>query len=143
MTGKSHSHQKKISQAPGNRLEVSILIPTRYGTVVCSVGGTTSAVCTDKGRLSGSSTVPAETTTLGSIYMTRKSVTITAGATATATGSSATKTDDSGSTNSDGTASQTSGGAGSTSSGAGFPHITANPGIAFGGAAAALMVAAL
>ncbi|KAK5788563.1 hypothetical protein VI817_009521 [Penicillium citrinum] len=117
----------------------------RYGTVVCSVGGTTSAECTDKGRLSGSSTLPAQTTKLGSIYITSHSVTITAGATATATGASATKTDDSassGATNSDSTASQTSSGASSTSSG-GIPRITANPGIALGGAAAAFMMAAL
>lgn len=79
-----------------------------------------------------------QTTTLAKDRVAFEKVTITAGSAAAATGSTAT-TDAS---NSSGTASQTSAGSASTSTG-GMPHITANPGIALGGAAAALMVAAL
>lgn len=85
--------------------------------------------------------MPPQTTTLGKDRFGSERVTITAGATATATGASATKTDGSANaTDSSGTASQTSGSSSSTSTG-GIPHITANSGIALGGAVAALMVA--
>lgn len=110
----------------------------RYGTIKCSVGGTSTAVCTDLLPTTGPNSMAPQTTTLAKDQVASEAVTITAGSAAAATGSAAT-TDAS---NSSGTASQTSAGSASTSTG-GMPHVTANPGIALGGAAAAFMVAAL
>ncbi|CAI7619618.1 unnamed protein product [Penicillium pancosmium] len=113
----------------------------RRDTVICSMG-TISTICTVMMPTTGTA-VAAYTTTLGKGYLSSEGVTITAGVTRAATGSSATKTDDSSkATNSGDTASQTVSGSASTSTG-GMPRITAGPGIALGGAAAALVAAAL
>ncbi|KAJ5966488.1 hypothetical protein N7481_013202 [Penicillium waksmanii] len=124
-------------------IEYALITPyDRRFTLICSMGGTTSAVCTDMMPTTGTA-VAAYTTTLGKEYLSSEGVTINAGATRAATGSSATKTDDSSkATNSGDSTSQTASGSASTSTG-GIPRITAVPGIALGGAAAALMVAAL
>ncbi|KAJ5090580.1 hypothetical protein N7532_009264 [Penicillium argentinense] len=119
----------------------------RYGTVACSLGGSTSAVCTDVLPTTGSNSMQPQTTSIGKDMIASERVTITAGATATATGASATKTDESSSTADSSTADSSSAtsqgtGASSTSTG-GLPQITASPGLALGGVAAALAAAAL
>ncbi|KAJ5397774.1 hypothetical protein N7509_005887 [Penicillium cosmopolitanum] len=125
---------------------IEYALNTSYGrrdTVICSMG-TISTVCTGMMPTTGTA-VAAYTTTLGKGYLSSEGVTITAGATRAATDSSATKTtssDSSKAANSGDSTSQTARGSASTSTG-GMPRITAGPRIALGGAAAALVAAAL
>ncbi|KAJ5666380.1 calcium-translocating P-type ATPase PMCA-type [Penicillium maclennaniae] len=107
------------------------------GTIICSMGGTTSARCTDLFPTSGHFSQPAAYTTLGQedISAGMIPVTITAGPSTTATRASA-------ATQTGSSADAASTGSSSTSTG-GLPRMTANPSIVMSGAAAALMAVVL
>ncbi|KAJ5611335.1 hypothetical protein N7510_008054 [Penicillium lagena] len=120
-----------------------------YGHVGCSVGGTTTAVCTvtmPHQVIGSSRTEFTQVTTLSKNEITLMPVTITAGPSATATGASTTATGASTTATGASTTgtSQASGASSSTStSTGGLPQITANRGAILGGAAAALVAAVL
>ncbi|KAJ5369679.1 uncharacterized protein N7496_005771 [Penicillium cataractarum] len=122
-----------------------------YGRVVCSMGGTTTAVCTDVMPSTGSLSQPSETTTLAGDQIYLNPVTITAGPSASATDASTAMktTSNSGSTGNTASAPQQSGSSASSSGDAtktstgGLPQVTANSKVVLGGAAVALMAAAL
>ncbi|KAF3386809.1 hypothetical protein F1880_001690 [Penicillium rolfsii] len=112
------------------------------------MGGTTTAVCTDLMPSTGALTQPSETTTLASDEISLNPVTITAGPSASATeASTAAKTTTATSHTTENTASglssSSSSGATSRTSTGGLPQMTANSKVVFGGAAVALMAAAL
>ncbi|KAJ6108681.1 GPI anchored protein [Penicillium sp. IBT 18751x] len=109
----------------------------REGTIMCSMGGTTSARCTDLFPTSGHFSQPTVYTTLGQedVSAGMIPVTITAGPSTTATqASAATQTGSS----ADAASTESS----STSTG-GLPRMTANSGIVMGGAAVAMMAVVL
>ncbi|CAI7647362.1 unnamed protein product [Penicillium pancosmium] len=114
-----------------------------YGRMICSLGGTTTAVCTDINSGAGANFPGTHTTTLASSDITSLPVTITAGATTgAASDTSASTTESSTTATSDTTASQTSASssgamASSTSSSTGgMSQITGAPVLALGAAVA-------
>lgn len=117
---------------------------------MCSVGGTTTAVCTERMPSTGSLSKPGLTSTLGPGDISQLPVTITNGpATASATDASTTGTntgtETTGTTEGSGNTAQTSESSPqqtATSTG-GSPQITADPRVLLGGAAAALVAAAV
>ncbi|GLI81580.1 hypothetical protein PoHVEF18_009965 [Penicillium ochrochloron] len=120
------------------------------GRIVCSMGGTTTAVCTDVMPSTGARSQPSETTTLASDEISLNPVTITAGPSASATeASTAAKTTMTNSNNTGNTASasqassSSSSGATTRTSTGGLPRMTANSKVVLGGVAVALMAAAL
>lgn len=113
--------------------------------MICSVGGTTTAVCTDEMPSTGRHSRPSQTTTLGPDEISLVPVTITADSSVAASASVTGASTATGSNGNGNTASQTSG-ASSTGTGTstgGLPRITAKPGVVLGGVVAAFMVAAL
>ncbi|KAJ5987739.1 hypothetical protein N7481_002949 [Penicillium waksmanii] len=127
------------------KVEYSISEGDFYGRMVCSLGGTTTAVCTDINSGADANFPGTHTTTLASSDITSLPVTITAGATtgaASDTSASASTTESSTTATSDTTASQTSASssgamASSTSSSTGgMSQITGAPVLALGAAVA-------
>ncbi|KAJ5480679.1 hypothetical protein N7539_006573 [Penicillium diatomitis] len=132
-----------------NDIEWSIVEPSDDFTarIVCSMGGTTTAKCTEMMGGSAANFPGTSTLDLAQSQITYLPVTVTAGAitagdsTTTAT-ASATSTISKASSAAPSTVSKASGAASSTSTG-GLPRITGNPRAVLGGAAAALIAAAL
>lgn len=133
-----------------------------YDSILCSLGGTTTAACTEIASGTGANFPGTETDTFAKSDITMLAVTVTAGpATATSAStttdskhtSSADKTGTTGTTRATGatgaaeTASSTSGAASTSQTSAtstgGLSRVTGNPGVALGGAAIALVAAAL
>ncbi|CAI7584243.1 unnamed protein product [Penicillium glandicola] len=112
------------------------------GTMFCSVGGTTAAVCTYVMPTTGSNSMAAQTTTMKKDEINFIPVTITAGPAATATGSLVTATGAL-TTASGSTGSQTVDAAASSTSTGGLPRMTADGRVILGGAVAAVMAVAL
>ncbi|KAJ5668714.1 hypothetical protein N7462_009784 [Penicillium macrosclerotiorum] len=120
-------------------------IINRYGRIICSMGGTTTAVCTNVMPTTLSYSQPSETTTLSADEISLMPVTITAGPTASGTATSTTSTGSStgtGSSASESTETSSSQSASKTSTG-GLPQMTANRGLIAGGAVAVLAAVAL
>ncbi|KAJ5777646.1 hypothetical protein N7520_000892 [Penicillium odoratum] len=123
-----------------------------YDSVVCSVGGTTTAACTEVLSGTGANWVGTDTETYAQSEITFLPVTVTAGpATVTSVSTTASSTDSSqtsaGQTASSGnTASSTSGTSSTIKTSAvstgGLSRVTGNPSIALGGAAVAFVAAA-
>lgn len=114
---------------------------------MCSVGGTTTAVCTERPPTTGSLSRPGVTSTLGPEDISQFPVTITKGPSTSTTDASTTSTGTGGSdTETAGTARTTEGSgntASQTTSTGGLPQITADPRVVLGGAAAALVAVVL
>lgn len=127
-----------------------------YDSILCSLGGTTTAACTEVASGTGANFPGTETDTYAQTDITMLAVTVTAGP-ATATSASTTtdtkhtstadNTGTTGATGTTGSASSTSGAASTSQTSAtstgGLSRVTGNPGIALGGAAIALVAAAL
>ncbi|KAJ5949347.1 hypothetical protein N7454_000931 [Penicillium verhagenii] len=131
-----------------------------YDNMDCSVGGTTTAVCTEVVSGTGANDPGTDTSTYAPTDITLLPVTITAGPVTTTAASTATestgstgssdsantsssdKTGKSGSTASSTSAAASTSAASGTSTG-GLSRVTGNPVVALGGAAAALVAAVL
>lgn len=130
-----------------------------YDSILCSLGGTTTAACTEIASGTGANFPGTETDTFAKSDITMLAVTVTAGP-ATATSASTTtdskhtsSADETGTTGTTGatgaaeTASSTSGAASTSQTSAtstgGLSRVTGNPAVALGGAAIALVAAAL
>lgn len=109
-----------------------------YGHVICSTGGTTTAVCTEVTPTNGSTAQASVTTTLNSDQISLLPVTITAGPNGTGANSTATVTE-SGIMKTHGAHPS----AGSASSSGHTPPMLMSLGIFFGGLAVALVAIAL
>ncbi|KAJ5389733.1 uncharacterized protein N7496_000801 [Penicillium cataractarum] len=122
-----------------------------WGRVVCSMGGTTTATCTDIMSGTGANFPGTSSSTLAQSDITFFPVTVTAGPTSTNSASTATdttssaltssKTNASGSTASSASATSSAAVASHTSTG-GLSRVTGSPRVVLGGAAAALIAAA-
>ncbi|KAJ5413932.1 hypothetical protein N7509_000559 [Penicillium cosmopolitanum] len=125
------------------KVEYSISEGDFYGRMICSLGGTTTAVCTDINSGAGANFPGTHTTTLASSDITSLPVTITAGATTgAASDTSASTTESSTTATSDTPASQTSASSSgamaspTSSSTGGMSQITGAPVLALGAAVA-------
>ncbi|KAJ5749553.1 hypothetical protein N7533_006581 [Penicillium manginii] len=125
------------------KVEYSISEGNFYGHMICSVGGTTAAVCTEIDSGSDANFPGTHTTTLARSEITSLPVTITAGATTNAASdTSASTTESSTTAASDTTASQTSASnsgamtSSTSSSTGGMSQITGAPVLALGAAVA-------
>ncbi|KAJ5532969.1 hypothetical protein N7513_000684 [Penicillium frequentans] len=126
-----------------------------YDSILCSLGGTTTAACTEIASGTGANFPGTETGTFAKTDITMLAVTVTAGPTATSAStttdakhtSSADKTGTTEAAGTTGSGSSTSGAASTSQTSAtstgGLSRVTGNPGIALGGAAIALVAAAL
>lgn len=106
------------------------------------MGGTTTAVCTERMPTTGSLSQPSMTTTLGPDEISQLPVTITGGPSASTTGAGGSGA---GTSEGSGNTAHTSGSSSpqTTTSTGGLPQITADPRVVLGGAAAALVAVAL
>ncbi|KAJ5437899.1 uncharacterized protein N7458_008897 [Penicillium daleae] len=125
-----------------------------WGRIVCSMGGTTTAVCTEMMSGTGANFPGTSTGHLAQSDITLIPVTVTAGPTSTASASTTTDLTGSTSTSSSSNVHATGGTASSASAASstivashtstgGLSRVTGNPCVVFGGAAAAFIAAAL
>ncbi|KAJ6017273.1 GPI anchored protein [Penicillium sp. IBT 35674x] len=126
-----------------------------YDSILCSLGGTTTAACTEMASGTGANFPGTETGTFAKTDITMLAVTVTAGPTATSASTTTdskhtSSTDKTGTTEAAGTTgsgSSTSGAASTSQASAtstgGLSRVTGHPGVALGGAAIALVAAAL
>ncbi|KAJ5287814.1 hypothetical protein N7478_003500 [Penicillium angulare] len=110
----------------------------KFGHVICSTGGTTTAVCTEVTPTNGSAAQASETTTLSSDQISLLAVTITAGPNGTGINSTASATESSVAATAGANPS-----AGSASSSGNTPPMSMSLEILFGGLAVGLIAIAL
>ncbi|KAJ5647649.1 hypothetical protein N7490_004021 [Penicillium lividum] len=121
-----------------------------YESILCSLGGTTTAECTEVASGTGANFPGTETDTFVKTDITMLAVTVTAGpttATSTSTTADLKHTSSNDKTGTTGSASSTSEAASTSQASAtstgGLSRVTGNPGVALGGAAIALVAAVL
>ncbi|KAJ5150834.1 uncharacterized protein N7482_010086, partial [Penicillium canariense] len=128
-----------------------LIMTDSWGGVVCSVGGTTTAVCTEIMSGTGANFPGTSTIDVPQSELTYLPVTVTAGPASATSASTTTESTGSALTSSNthssaNTASPTSKASSTTvashTSTAGLSRVTGNPGVALGGAAAAFIAAA-